>query len=130
MLADDKFQILHKALLENGYIAERTTWEILKYVLGGSQSYDNYESVIWIKESPNNTCCKRSVLNFLQLLDIPWDNITSKRLNYCFIYKSPSNKYRKFESNDLHDYKSKKGRIATSEFNGELKDIIKSALDN
>ena len=128
MLADDKFQILHKALLENGYIAERTTWEILKSVLGGSsQSCDNYEPVIWIKERPNNTCCKRSVLNFLKLLNIS-SGITSKRLNYCFICKSPSNKYRKFESNDLHDYKSKKDSMATSEFNEELKDIIKSAL--
>ena len=62
-------------------------------------------------------------------------NTTDKYSDIIEMWKNEiqnKTKWNKIEANDWSDYKTEnnkhKGRIATSKFNGELKDIIKSAL--
>ena len=68
-----------------------------------------------------------SVLNFLRLFGVSWDEITCQRLNYCFICPK-GDTFEPFKSNNI---KNKDGvKCATSEYDNKLREIIKTALGN
>jgi len=117
----DELGKLLKALKEKGFIHEDTKIEDLEHVLGRPRPND-YKRIGWIKRNKNKTISKKSVLTFLRCLEVDWDDIEPKKLNYCFdTGKVP------FKDNNLKDDKSfncDKGKNANSEAVDDLNEVM------
>lgn len=125
MLNDDQTGSLISQLECRGYITAGTTIPACEHILGGKKCND-YKPIIWIKKTSKGHPSKVSVLNFLRLLGVSWDDISINRLNYCFI--CPQDKYT-FSPFRYNNIKNKRGvKAATSEYDEELKDIIRKAI--
>ena len=133
-LKDDEIEKIYNKLIENEFVAKRTTLETFKYVLTGSKLRHYNEPIIWVKLAKRNrTYNRKSVFNFLRLLGIGWDEITLTRLNFCFICEKNSTNFTGFNANSFakrtnQGQKCVKGKYATSEYNTVLKEIIESSL--
>ena len=123
-LNNEEIEKLTKRLVEEEFIEKNTNPERLAHILSGTY-YDGRSPIIWIKKEENNGLpSKRTVLNFLRLLGVEWEDLTPKRLNCCFICSS-HNRFVPFATNNI---KEKRRYNASSEYRLKLKSIIETAL--
>ena len=105
-IEDEKIDDIYQKLIEEKFLAKRTTIGTFKYILSGKGLNTYNEPVVWIKkQSKNSSYSKITVVNFLRLLGIEWYQITPTRLNYCFIC-SNSEKFAPFDWSNF----TKKGK--------------------
>ena len=120
-LNESELEKLYTSLVEEKFVSRESRIEDLSHVLGRPRPND-YKRIGWIKRNKNKTISKKSVLTFLRCLEVDWDDIEPKKLNYCFdTGKVP------FKDNNLKDDKSfncDKGKNANSEAVDDLYEVM------
>ena len=133
-MTEDQFKLLHELLIDNEFICSTTKIDNLKQVFGVPRSC-NFKRVNWIKMSTKNILSKRSLLNFLRLMAIDWEDLKPKTINICFRAVPPQEldtdkdykfKYNDFSSSDYKEY----DRYFISEYENDLKKILLKVFEN
>lgn len=122
-LETDKLKTINKELIKNGFLAHNTTDEAFIYVFGGNGNANDFNPLKWIKTvetTKNVNINKRSLLDLLELMAVPFDEITNKNLLNRLFAKDDGNTI-KFTSSNYTDTQNN----FNSEYHKQLKTIVK-----